>query len=40
MLGMGMKSIAGSRKVIEILNRMGHSISYNTVEELETKLTF
>lgn len=39
-LGMVMKSIRGSRRVINILNRLGHSISYSTVEELETELTF
>ena len=29
-----------SRKVIEVLNRLGHSISYSAVEEIEIKLTF
>ena len=33
-----MKSITGSRKVIDILNHMGHSISYHIVEEIETSL--
>ena len=33
-----MKSITGARKVIDILNRLGHSISDHTVEELETEL--
>lgn len=37
-LGFGMKSITGSRRVIEILNRLGHSISYHVVESLETEL--
>ena len=37
-LGLGLKSIAGRRKVIETLNRFGHSISYHTVESLETDL--
>ena len=40
MLGVPMKRITESWKVTDILNRMGHSISYTTVEELETKLTF
>ena len=35
-----MKSLTGSRKVIEVLNRLGHSISYSAVEEIETELTF
>ena len=33
-LGMVMKSLTGSRKVIEILNRLGHGVSYNLVEEI------
>ena len=37
-MGHGMKSITGARKVIDILNRLGHSISDHTVEELETEL--
>ena len=37
---MTMKSVTGSRKVIEILNKVGHCVSYHTVEETETKKTF
>ena len=37
-MGLGMKSITGARKVIDILNRMGHCICYHTVEEIETSL--
>ena len=37
---MTMKSVTGSRKVIEILNKVGHCVSYHTVEETETKTTF
>ena len=39
-LGLAIKSLTGSRKAVEILNRMGHFINYSTVEELETELTF
>ena len=39
-LGLAIKSLTGSRKVVEILNRMGHCVNYSTVEELETELTF
>lgn len=39
-LGMAIKSLSGSRKVLDILNRMGHSISYTVVEELETELAY
>ena len=35
-----MKSVTGSRKVIEILNKVGHCVSYHNVEETETKTTF
>ncbi len=35
-LGMGIKSLTGSKKVVTLLNRFGHSINYSTVEELET----
>ena len=38
LIGPGMKSITGSRKVIDILNRLGHSISYHLTEEFETRL--
>lgn len=39
-LGLAVKSLTGSRKLIEILKRFGHSINYHLVEELETELTF
>ena len=39
-IGMAVKSLTGSRKVIDMLNRLGHSVSYTTVEEIETELTF
>ena len=37
-LGLGIKSLTGSQKVVEILNHYGHCISYHTVETLETDL--
>lgn len=39
-LGIATKSITGSRKMIEILNRMGFCINYNLVEEIETELAY
>ena len=39
-LGLAMKSLTGSKKVIELLNHYGHCASYTTIEELETELTF
>lgn len=39
-LGLTVKSMTGSRKVIDILNRMGCCISYTLTEELETELAF
>ena len=32
--------MTGSRKMIEVLNRYGYIPSYNTIEEIETELTF
>lgn len=37
-LGMGLKSITGSRKVIEILNHLGHSVGYHVTETIENDL--
>ena len=34
-IGLAKKSLIGSRKVVEILNRMSHCVSYSTVKELE-----
>ncbi|CAH0563075.1 unnamed protein product [Brassicogethes aeneus] len=39
-LGMAMKSLTSSRKVVDILNKYGHCSSYNVIEEIETELTF
>ena len=38
LLGMGIKSMTGSKKVVNILNHFGHSIGYHVSEELETDL--
>ena len=38
--GMVMKNLTGSRKVIEILYHLGHYVSYNLVEEIETELRY
>ena len=40
MLEMTMKSLTGSRKVIEILNKLGHCDNYHSVEEIEIEMTF
>lgn len=39
-LGLAIKSLTSSRKVLDILNRYGHTISYTAAEELETEMTF
>ena len=39
-LGLVIKSGTGSRKTLEILNRMGHCASYHAIEGLETELTY
>ena len=40
MLGIALKSLTDSRKVIKIMIRLGHCVSYHTIEEFETKATF
>ena len=39
-LGLVLKSLTGSKLVIELLNRLGHCSSYNVIEGIETELTF
>ena len=38
-LGMSVKSVTGSKKMVEVLNRFGHCLNYNKLEELETATT-
>lgn len=40
MMGIAMKSLTSSKKILTILNRLGHSVSYTKAEELETDMTF
>ncbi|GFW57469.1 hypothetical protein TNCV_543791 [Trichonephila clavipes] len=40
MLGMSLKSVTSSLKIIDIIHRYGHCISYPGVEELETEVTY
>ena len=37
-LGIAVKSLTNRRKVIDILNRFGHTINYNAIEEIENSL--
>uniref|UniRef100_UPI00358E4ECA uncharacterized protein n=1 Tax=Myxine glutinosa TaxID=7769 RepID=UPI00358E4ECA len=37
-MGIGVKSMTGSRKLVTMLNRLGHSINYKCAEELEAKI--
>ena len=39
MLGIALKSLTGSRKVIEIMNRLRHCASYHAIKEVETEAT-
>ena len=39
-IGMTIKSLTGSKKVVTMLNRLGHCIRYNGTEELKTELTY
>ena len=38
-LRLAVKKLTSSRKVLEILNRSGHTPSYHTIEEIENELT-
>ena len=38
LLGLGMNRMTGSRKVIDTLNKFGHSLGYHVAEELETDI--
>ena len=35
-LGIALKSLTGSKKIIQLLNRFGHCLNYHCLEELET----
>ena len=39
-LGLAVKSVTGSKKLIRVLNRYAHCVSYTTREKSETELTF
>lgn len=39
-LALSTKSLTGSRRIINILNRLGHCVSYNVAEEIETELAY
>ena len=39
-IGMTIKSLTGSKKVVSMLNRLGYCIKYNGIEELKTELTY
>lgn len=39
-LGLTIKSLTNSRKVLTMLNKYGHTINYNLAEEIETELTY
>ena len=36
LLGLGLHNLTGSRKVVDILNKLGHCINYNMVYDIET----
>ena len=37
-MGVGIKSLTGSRKIVDLLNRLGHSVSYHVAEGIETEI--
>lgn len=39
-LGMALKGLTNSKKIINILNKYGHCCSYTVLEEIETEATF
>ena len=39
-LGLGLTSLTGSKQIMQILNREGHCIDYNTTKGLETELAY
>lgn len=39
-LGLGMGTLSGSKTVIQMLNRLGHSISYDETKRLETEMAY
>lgn len=39
-LGLGLATLTGSKSMLTILNRLGHSISYDEVKRLETEIGF
>ena len=40
MLGIALKTLTGSREVIEIMNRLEDCASYHIIEEVESEATF
>ena len=40
MLGIALKSLTGSREIIEIMNRLEDCVSYHIIEEVESEATF
>ena len=39
-LALAMKNLTGCRRVLEVLNRFGHCVSYTVAEEIETELIY
>ena len=39
-LGLGLSTLTGSKTVLNILNRVGHCISYDDVKRLETEMAY
>ena len=40
LLGLGLGTLTGSKLILRILNRLGHSLSYDEVKALETEFAF
>ena len=38
-LGLAIERLTGSRRGIDVVNRLGYTLSYNVVKELEKEMT-
>ena len=37
-MGVGIKSLTGSREIVDLLNRLGHSVSYHVTEGIKIEI--
>lgn len=39
-LALALKTMTGSRKILDLMNRLGHSVSYSMAQEIETEIAY